>query len=226
MGIGRRKFLQLFGATLTMLALQPSEAVAILDDLYINRKLGLAFRKPDGWCFVDIRKMGEIAKGQELDIDGLDADALFQDEKELPLVAITQDELSAQGREFMPSINFYLHRRDEIAFLVEAMQHLGATFPPAENAVNEIHAFSKILPEFEVLSEPVERCISDCRAAHYSFACEFRHENLDKPVRIRVQNLSIIHLPLWHRVNMIDSPYIGKDTTAEFESFVDGLRLV
>jgi len=52
-GIGRREFLQLFGGALATLTANASSAIAVLDDQYINRKLGIAFRKPHGWTFAD-----------------------------------------------------------------------------------------------------------------------------------------------------------------------------
>jgi len=47
-GIGRRKFLKLFGAVIATAATNPLRAVIINDDLYINRALGLAYKKPIG----------------------------------------------------------------------------------------------------------------------------------------------------------------------------------
>lgn len=226
MGIGRRKFLKLFGASLAVLATQPSQAVAVQDDLYINRKLGMAFRKPYGWHFADVKEMGEIARGQRLDIDGLDMDELFGDEDDLPLVTVIQKAPSATTAEFTPGINFYLQKREGLAFLVEAMQHLGATVPPVDNAAEEVRCLSRTLPEFQVLSEPTEVHISDCPAAHYSIAFEFRHQNLEKPVRVRQRTVSIIQLPAWHRVYMYDSPYTGDDRTLDFDAFIESIRLV
>jgi hypothetical protein len=49
MGIGRREFLRACGsAFLTFAAASPS-TVALVDDLYVHRKFGFAFKKPIGW---------------------------------------------------------------------------------------------------------------------------------------------------------------------------------
>ena len=207
MGIGRSRFLELFGGGL---AAQPVDAVEFLDDLYVNHKFGMAFRKPHGWHFANVREAGKAARGQQFDGDGLDADEMFADEDSLPLVVIAEEELSASAQEFTPGINVYLREREELAFLVRAMKHLRATLPPVNNAAEELRYLRGILPQFEVLSEPSERRVSECPAAHYSFAYEFRHENLARPMRVRQQALSIIQLPAWHRIYMSDSPYSGK----------------
>ena len=69
MGIGRREFIRVFGASLAALAAAPADAVSLVDDFYLNRKLGLGFRRPDGWSFADVQKMGSVKKGQLLAID-------------------------------------------------------------------------------------------------------------------------------------------------------------
>ena len=46
MGIGRREFLRLTSIALTGLAIDPLKAVAINDNIYVNKKLGILFEKP------------------------------------------------------------------------------------------------------------------------------------------------------------------------------------
>lgn len=57
MGIGRRKFLKLFGAVIASAASNPLQAVIVQGDLYINRALGLAYKKPNGWYFVSMEAL-------------------------------------------------------------------------------------------------------------------------------------------------------------------------
>ena len=68
MGIGRREFLQLFGVGIAA-ARNPAAAIAILDDQYINRRLGIAFEKPNGWVFANVKQMADVKAGQVLDLD-------------------------------------------------------------------------------------------------------------------------------------------------------------
>src|SRR5688572_10384609 len=101
-GIGRREFLKFVGTGLTALASTASPAATSIGDLYINRKLGIAFRKPTGWHFDDLREMGLIKAGQLLDLDDSDAARDLVQSVELPLVTISQVPLSATSRVFTP----------------------------------------------------------------------------------------------------------------------------
>lgn len=69
MGIGRREFLQLFGTAIATLTSNPNSEIAIVDEQYVNRKLGIAFRKPPEWTFADDKEMGDVSAGQILDLD-------------------------------------------------------------------------------------------------------------------------------------------------------------
>ena len=46
MGIGRREFLRLTSIALVGLATDPLKAVAVNDNVYVNKKLGILFHKP------------------------------------------------------------------------------------------------------------------------------------------------------------------------------------
>lgn len=69
MGIGRREFLRLFGTAIAAASANPSAAITIRDDQYINRRLGIAFQKPNGWVFSDVKQMADLKAGQILDLD-------------------------------------------------------------------------------------------------------------------------------------------------------------
>ena len=46
MGIGRRQFIELSSLALAGLTVDPLNAVAINDTVYVNKKLGILFHKP------------------------------------------------------------------------------------------------------------------------------------------------------------------------------------
>lgn len=64
MGIGRREFMRLTSIALAGLAIDPLKAVAINDNIYVNRKLGILFEKPSGWGFVSVKDFGQIKSEQ------------------------------------------------------------------------------------------------------------------------------------------------------------------
>lgn len=104
MGIGRREFLTLFGTTLVVCATQSTQAIAVLDGWYINRKLGIAFRSPEGWFFSDMKDMGEVKAGQLLDLDDQELVQKIIEDTELPILAISKTPITPESYEFSPGI--------------------------------------------------------------------------------------------------------------------------
>lgn len=58
--LNRRAFLDFCGKTFATFAAASNAAVMAADDLYVNRKLGVAFRPPGGWHIVNASAMGEV----------------------------------------------------------------------------------------------------------------------------------------------------------------------
>ena len=69
MGIGRREFLKLTSIALAGLAVNPLQAVVTNDNVYVNRKLGILFEKPDLWNFVGVKDFGKLKHEQILGND-------------------------------------------------------------------------------------------------------------------------------------------------------------
>ena len=74
MGIGRREFLRLTNIALAGLVIDPLKAVAINDNVYVNKKLGILFHKPQDWGFIAIKDFGKIKNEQKIG-EGLDKTA-------------------------------------------------------------------------------------------------------------------------------------------------------
>src|SRR5688572_7885271 len=102
MGLGRRAFLRIFGTALASLAVTPNRTIAILGDDYVNRKLGVAFRKPPGWIFSDVREMGEVARGQILQLNDPESLDEFWPNRELPVLTLARDAISSAADRFTP----------------------------------------------------------------------------------------------------------------------------
>ena len=64
MGVGRREFLRLTSIALAGLAFDPLKAVTINDNVYVNKKLGIMFQKPQDWGFIAIKDFGKIKSEQ------------------------------------------------------------------------------------------------------------------------------------------------------------------
>ena len=106
MEVGRRQFMEVCGCILAKLATQPSPAVYQQDDVYINRRLGVAFSRPAGWNFVRVDEMGEVQQGQLLAIDDPIEKSGVLRLLDLPFVALSPEE-SYDG-EGTAGIQFYM----------------------------------------------------------------------------------------------------------------------
>lgn len=54
MGIGRRQFIKLSSLALAGLTVDPLNAVATHNNVYVNKKLGILFHKPNNWGFIAV----------------------------------------------------------------------------------------------------------------------------------------------------------------------------
>jgi hypothetical protein len=219
MGIGRRQFLLLFGASIGALAANPSSAIVILDDQYVNRKLGIAFRKPKGWTFADVKEMGEVQAGQILDLDDPDMARELVDSYELPVLTISRDRLSSNSNRFTPGVTIYLDRFEFLASFPQVQ------IPPLENLGNDIERCESLLKDFRVTSPPKLACVSECDAAEYTASFVFEHKNI-KPIRVRMLTLAVFQNPAFYTIRMHDSPYASPDTTFDYRLFVESVRMV
>lgn len=223
MGIGRRQFLQLFQGALATLAINPSSAIAIFDDQYVNRKLGIAFRKPRDWGFSDVREMGQIKAGQILDLNGdseLIADIV--NSSDLPLLTVTKDPLSHKGTRFSPGVNVYLERFE---FLNSVSDDVEIEIPPLENAISDIESLASVLKDFRVTSPPVSTHVSKCDAVDYTATFVFEHEKIH-PTPVRMRTLGIYQRPAFYTIRMYDSPASGSVMRIDYTGFVESITMV
>lgn len=219
MGIGRRDFLKLFGASLATLALTASPAVAILDEYYVNRKLGIAFKRYAGWHFANVADMGEIADGQILDLEDERLGKYIREITDLPILTITKESLSIKGSEFTPGINIWLDQYTADSSTSQARVNSLDRMIKADIEVN-----TRILKEFSVLSEPINQMVSGCEAIAYSSSFIFEHEKLAVPTRVRMKALIVAQNSTLYIIRMYDSPFHGQDV--DYTEFLDSIYIV
>jgi len=219
LGIGRRRFLQLFSSTLSALAANPSSAIALVEDYYINKKLGIAFTKPKGWVFADVRQMGEVKRGQLLDLNDPELEREFLEYTELPILTISRDGISGACRDFTPGITVYIDRFSS----EEVEQENGGS--TVMGLVDDVEVCSVILKEFCVLTPPSMTSVSQCEAAEYTAKFLFEHANLI-PTPVRMRTLAIDQGTTLYTIRMFDSPYIVPDAVFDYASFVESIQMV
>jgi len=215
MGIGRREFLKVCGTALASLGPSATSAVTIWEDDYINRKLGIALRKPPGWHFGNVKEMGELKAGLILNPDapGLAQELLATCED--PILVITREPFSADSDSFGPGVTVFLEDYNE------------ALEGSHEQAVrDEILGSRAILPGYDLLEEPRPVSVSGCSAYEFRASFLFKHHKLKEPTPVNMRVLSVYQKPALYDIKMYDSPDLGPEYTFAYDDFVASVRLV
>jgi hypothetical protein len=220
MGIGRRKFLQIFGSALAALSANVSPAVAVVDEVYINRKLGFAFRKPHGWHFGDVREMGKMKEGQLLDLEDEELARQIVEEADLPIVAVAQTPILATATSFDPGVLFFVDRLDEVD-----VPRIDEDFLTRLNDV-EVDYNAAILKHFEVLQQPVLKSVSGCPACEYFSAFTFEHSNFESASRVRMRSLVIFQDRMCYTIRMYDGYEGDASKTYDYDQFIGDIRVM
>ena len=131
MGIGRRKFFADCGHAFAVAASTSTAATLLVDNLYVNRKLGFAFHKPMDWKFSDVAEMGKLAEGQIL-ANGRRLTKEMVDCMGWPFVVVEQPLSATRG--FSPNIQCYLLDDDVFHELDRLMDELDEIL--ADTSVN------------------------------------------------------------------------------------------
>ena len=213
MGIGRRKFLALFGTTLAGLAVVPSAAVALDDDLYLNRKLGVAFRKPRGWHYASVREMGAMVEGQLLAIDDATLHAELREmmiREDLPIATMTETPFDVDTGLFTPGISAF----------VEPVEPEDED-PPGVARFDQGN-MRRLFRDVSVISGVVASNVSQCPAADYQVAFLFEHEKLTAATPIRMRVLVIHQDQRRYVFRMYDSV----EQPIDFDRFIEGIRIL
>jgi hypothetical protein len=219
MGIGRRAFLEIFGAGIAALTLNPTSAIALVGEHYINRRLGVAFRKPPGWTFADMAEMEDVKAGQILDLEDPALAREVVNSMELPILCLTKDKFSAESKCFTPGINVYLDRgnpreegevRDSLVKLLR----------------NDLESMCDVLRNFKITHEPTLVRVSDCEGVEATATWVFEHVNLDEPAPIRLRTLVIDQGAAVYTIRMYDAPLLGPEMTFDYDAFVRSIKLV
>ncbi|HZF64920.1 MAG TPA: hypothetical protein VEZ55_10555, partial [Chitinophagaceae bacterium] len=116
MGIGRREFLRLTSLALVGLTIDPLKAVAVNDNAYVNKKLGILFYKPQDWGFIAVKDFGKL-KSEQIIGKGLDetSDHIWNQLGD-PICVVTKyyEDKPEQKGIFSPTITLNITPRSEL----------------------------------------------------------------------------------------------------------------
>lgn len=220
MGIGRREFLRLSGLALAGLTIDPLKAVAINDDVYVNKKLGILFHKPHDWGFIAIKDFGKL-KNEQIIGGGIDktADEIW---KELgdPICVVTkyfQDKPELKGV-FSPTITLNITPKKEL-------EDMGCeTF----EEIIGMSAFGamKLLKDFKIIQQHSPYLISGCKFYEYDAEYIFEHIELDEPLKVELKVLKAEHNGFYYDFNCHQSKTQSQYAYKEFNEFKKTIKLI
>ena len=207
MGVSRREFLKMAAAAAASAAVNPLQAVIIDDDLYINQRLGLAFRKPQGWHYVSIKSFKALRDEYSL---ASHSEVLNEEMRDwtLPIVSVTKYPLD---KRLGPSIVVYVERN-----ALEADESLLSVMPL-------IQAYQAgLFVDYAREGNYRAGRISGCESVEYF--SRFVYERRSQPaVPVRNRSLCSVRDPVMYTMQMMDIPEQDMTAQHEFDAFVSSI---
>ncbi len=220
MGIGRREFLKLSGLALAGLTIDPLNAIAVNDNAYVNKKLGILFHKPKNWGFIAVKDFGKI-KSEQIIGEGLeDSQEEIWEELGDPICIATKyykDKPEYKGI-FSPTITLNITPKEEL----EDLGH--QTF----EELMELSEFgtSMILKDFQVIKKYEPYFISNCKFYEYDAVYLFEHVEINKPLKVELKVLKTEHNGFYYDFNCHQSKAQNQLAFKEFEEFKKSIKLI
>ena len=193
----RRGFLRGLGGVAAMTTLS---SVLVSGDLYINNKLGFAFRKPLGWRFEHLGTFADLRN--EYEFATLNAE-LVEELKSgpLPLAVISQAPVL---RTLASSMTIYaeLNPLQENEKLLEALPDI-------------VRGIGNFVEKFEVTHPGRLVPVPGAEAAEYAATFTYK-DSLGNSGPVRHRSLLLLRRPMLYTLNMLDIPADGIVAEAEF----------
>ncbi|MBQ4822455.1 hypothetical protein [Aquimarina sp. MMG016] len=220
MGIGRRQFMKLSSLALVGLTVDPLNAVAINDSVYVNKKLGILFNKPKNWGFIAVKDFGKI-KSEQIIGEGLeDSKEEIWEELGDPICIATkyyEDKPEYKGI-FSPTITLNITPKEEL----EDLGH--ETFEELME-MSEFGTFM-ILKDFKVIKKYEPYFISNCKFYEYDAEYLFEHIEINEPLKVELKVLKAEHNGFYYDFNCHQSKAQNQLANIEFEEFKKSIKLI
>ena len=220
MGIGRRNFLKISSLALAGLAVDPLQAVVTNNNVYVNKKLGILFYKPDNWGFYSLKDFGKLKDKQILG-NGMDdyKDEVWED-LGAPICIVTkyyQDKPENKGL-FSPTITLNITPKsafDEDDFeSFEELMELSA------------YGAARVLRDFRIVKRHEPYTISGCKFYEHDAEYLFEHVDMEKPVTVELKVIKAEHGNFYYDFNCHQSKEANQLANKEFEAFKKSIKLI
>lgn len=205
----RRSFLQRFAGTVTLSSALPLQAVAVQGDLYVNHRVGLAFRRPAGWRYEHLRTFADIRNEYEYATPDPElAEALRTGP--LPLVAVSQHAV--------------LNALAASATVYAEQNPLRPGESLFEAAPDIVRAVGSLLRDVRILASPRFGSVAHWPAMEWLYGF-FYEDRLGNRGPVRHRTLVVLSPPQLFTFHMLDIPADGIDAQAHFDALRDSIEL-
>jgi hypothetical protein len=220
MGIGRREFLKLASVALAGLAVNPLQAVVTNDNVYVNKKLGILFHKPNSWGFINVMDFGKL-KNEQILGNGYEEmkEEVWEDLGD-PICIATKfpEDLTENKGVFSPTITLNITPKDELSDLecsdfkeVMEMSEIGV---------------SMILKGFKVIKRYEPYMISGSVFYEYDAEYLFEHIDISIPLKVELKTLKTEHNGFYYDFNCHQSHSQNQIADREFAEFKESIKLI
>jgi hypothetical protein len=193
----RRGFLKNLGG---VAAVPAPSSVLVSGDLYVNNKLGFAFRKPTGWRFEHLSTFADLRN--EYDFASPDADQVEELKSgPLPLAVISQAPVL---RTLTCSMTIYAEQNP-----LRDNEH------PIDAAPDIVRGISSFLEKFQVVLPARSVFVAGAQAIEFAATFIYR-DRLGNSGPVRHRGLVVLRHPILYTLNMLDVPVDGIVAEAEF----------
>jgi hypothetical protein len=202
----RRNFLQTFAGG-ALASASPLAAVATVGDLYVNHRLGLAFKKPPEWRFENVRTFADIRNEYEYASLSPEVEQMLK-QGPLPLAVVSSAPLlSAIGASATIQVEESpLEAHETLASVTSEL----------------IRAVSGYVKNFQLLGEPHHGRVSGHESLEYWFTFLYE-DRLGNRGPVRHRTLVVLRPPLLCNFNMMDIPADRIDAQREFDAMRESI---
>lgn len=220
MGIGRREFLRLTSIALVGIAIDPSKAVIVNDNIYINKKLGIIFNKPSGWEFISVKDFGKLKNVQKIG-EGLDltTDEIWNELGEPICIATKYHSNNPYYKGiFSPTITLNICPKKEIED--DDFETFEELLELTESAT------SSLLKDFKITKKYNPYYINNCKFYEFDAEYLFEHVEIKDPLKVELKVLKAMHNGFYYDFNCHQSKNQGQIADKEFEDFKKTIQLL
>jgi hypothetical protein len=232
MGIGRREFLAQFGAAIAFLTTTSGALAAVVGDLYLNRRHGIAFRKPSGWTFQDLRDVGTSKEAMVLEFDGLTPELWVEALRSEPMfaafvvvadmrVARTLTDEAGDIDRIAPGISVHY----EGTWATDGPDP-AAPFSLEAFVTRDLALFAEGYRDFRLARPPRSIELSSCAAIEYVATYRYVQVRLPHAVPMRERVVYVYQGPAIYSIRMFDYPKVAPTLGYDFDAFLSTVRVL